>query len=434
MLQLAITPGADGLFHHVISESGTFYLATGFGNKTTATAAGRAVAASLNCTQDVADDVVACLNKIPTNVIKNSSGLTQLPSVVGAELLPQYPAQMLETGTGISSSLKSMTLGWNLPDNFYVCGSSQGQEAGPTQAVAYLQAQIPLWTSASLSEVSELVDAYDVGSCLPASSGGGRVNSSELCCAVVDALMLDAAMRCPAYRNIRAYSTRLPSQQFLYKLNCCPTCPVPAGGRDCVCQHTSELQYVFGNPRSNYESSTSNVTCSAEPDFRPFSDDIIAAWVEIASSGSHPSAWPAAVASSALAAPPRLYYLNELATGGPAFSASTEDSAFVARCQLWNSVDAAAAARKGLVPEEPSSAPAPAPDTPPPSPGDIILTEWIIVGLVIAVALVLGLVVVGVMFAVKRKRSTTRTATTYLASSTNAKQDSSRDNQEKLLK
>ena len=50
---------------------------------------------------------------------------------------------MLETGTGISSSLKSMTLGWNLPDNFYVCGSSQGQEAGPTQAVAYLQVEKP---------------------------------------------------------------------------------------------------------------------------------------------------------------------------------------------------------------------------------------------------------------------------------------------------
>lgn len=65
-------------------------MATGFGNKTTATAAGRDVAASLNCTQDAAIDIVECLNKIPTNIIKDSSGMTQLPSVVGAELLPQY--------------------------------------------------------------------------------------------------------------------------------------------------------------------------------------------------------------------------------------------------------------------------------------------------------------------------------------------------------
>lgn len=198
-------------------------------------------------------------------------------------------------------------------------------------------------------------------------------------------------------------------------------------------------RYVFGNPRSNYESSTTNVTCSAEPDFRPFSDDIIAAWVEIVSSGSHPSAWPPAVASSDLTAPPKLYYLNELAAGGPAFSARTEDSTFVTRCQMWDSVDAAAAVRKGLVPEQPSNAPAPAPApvTPTPSPGNIVLTEWVIVGLVIAIAMVLGLVVVGIMFAVKRKRSTTRTATTYLASSTSSEQAaSSRDtgNTEKLLK
>ena len=44
-----------------------------------------------------------------------------------------------------------------------------------------------------------------------------------------------------------------------------------------MCQHTSELQDVFGTANSNYQSNNASIACEAEPDFRAFSNKLIAA-------------------------------------------------------------------------------------------------------------------------------------------------------------
>lgn len=158
-----------------------------------------------------------------------------------------------------------------------------------------------------------VLKTYGVADCAP--EGSATNASSRVCCAVADGVLFDAAMRCPAHRSLAAQARHKPGAQYWYELNCCPTCPVARGGLDCVCQHTSELAYVFGTV-SDYRSDNATVDCKPEPSFNTFSDMMIAAWAGIAANGSHNGAgagaiWPSFNAEAAL------FYMNEEAQGGP---------------------------------------------------------------------------------------------------------------------
>ena len=148
-------------------------------------------------------------------------------------------------------------------------------------------------------------------------------------------------MRCPARRLLKAHAAHNPGAQYAYAFNCCPTCPAPTPGMECICQHTSELQYVFGST-SNYQSDTPDPGCALEPQFRPFSDGVIDRWASIAASGSHNgsaggAAWPSFGGGKTL------FYLNEGdAKSGPALGPATWDSS---HCDIWAQIDEEQATR-----------------------------------------------------------------------------------------
>ena len=345
---LALAPGAAGLFQHVLSESGTFALATGFDNATTANAKSRAVAAHANCTQPVAADVLACLRARTAEEVQASAAMAQLAVVVGTEQVPRYPARSLAAGTGVSAALQTVTAGWNTPDNFNLCASAAGRAAGPAQAAAYLAQNIPLWTGAGPADVAAVLAAYNASGCAPEADGmGGRHGGDSsgsappACCALADTILLDATMRCPVDRSLGAYAKHRPdTAQFMYTLGCCPTCPAPGRGEECVCQHTSELAYVFGTV-SDYESGASPapaLNCTPEATFTPFSDALIDTWVGIAANGSHGPSWPEFGGGA-------MVFLDEQAQGGPSFTPQAWDAA-AHHCELWQSIDDAAATAK----------------------------------------------------------------------------------------
>lgn len=121
-------------------------------------------------------------------------------------------------------------------------------------------------------------------------------------------------MRCPAHRGLSAHAKHKPGGQYWYSLNCCPTCP-SAGAFTCVCQHTSELAYIFGTV-SDYQSASAPLTCQPENTFDTFADKLIASWVGIAANNSHDgtgvgAAWPSFADAAAL------FHLDEQAQGGP---------------------------------------------------------------------------------------------------------------------
>ena len=285
---------------------------------------------------EITAGVLACLRSLPAAQLQRSAGLAQLGVVVGRDVVPLYPPRALERLGAVNPSLRTMTAGWNDPDNFNLCASAAGRAAGPTEAAAYLGQRIQLWTQASPGQVAEVLAAYNVSGCT-AGTGAGA------CCTLADSVLIDAAMRCPAYRILSRYAKQRPGQQYWYHLSCCPTCPAPASGFECVCQHTSELQYVFGTV-SNYESRSVEPSCDVEPSFRPFSDAIIRTWVGIAANGSHngPSAaWPPFDNGSPL------LHLDERAgaAGGPAFVPDTWDGA-AHHCDLWERIDNTVATAK----------------------------------------------------------------------------------------
>ena len=353
--QLALIADAHGLFHHIVSESGTFTLASGlrtgsqtqlarlkptrrvleptaagFVNTTAANKQGRNLAEGLNCSQQNGADVVECLQAYSAVAIQSSVGETQLGTVVGAEMLPIYPSRMLKYESKINPSLLSVTAGWNEPDNFDVCASSGGRQSGPEQAITYLTKWVPLWTGADATATAAVIAAYNLSNCVPEGHGGS--GSGPICCELVDLALRDAAMTCPAHRGLSAYSRISPHRPFWYQLVCCPTCPIPTGpNQHCVCQHTSELAYIFGTV-SDYQSSSAPLTCVAEPSFAPFSDRLIGAWVGIATNNSHSAGgveWPSFGSGSAL------FYLTE---GTPQESATAWD-AEAHHCDLWQSID-----------------------------------------------------------------------------------------------
>jgi hypothetical protein len=75
----------------------------------------------------------------------------------------------------------------------------------------HLAQQLPLWTGASTADVASVLHEYNVSACVPASAEGAvdGVDGSAgavACCKVVDELLIDAAMRCPAHRGLTAYA------------------------------------------------------------------------------------------------------------------------------------------------------------------------------------------------------------------------------------
>ena len=74
---------------------------------------------------------------------------------------------------------------------------------------------------------------------------------------------------------------------YMYKFDCSPSCPESDLG---VCQHTSELSYVFGVENSDYMC-FEEPTCSWTQATRQFSNDVISCWVEFATSGKPCSQW-----------------------------------------------------------------------------------------------------------------------------------------------
>ena len=150
--------------------------------------------------------------------------LVQLPGVIGGDILPTYPSRALAAGATINPSLRTMTAGWNNPDNFHACTSAAGRQVGPDFAAAYLGKQLAVWTGADDAQIAAVAAAYNLSSCVPAEGAGP---GAPTCCGLADTVLIDAAMRCPAHRVLTALERHRPGTAYLYHLDCCPTCPPP---------------------------------------------------------------------------------------------------------------------------------------------------------------------------------------------------------------
>ena len=99
------------------------------------------------------------------------------------------------------------------------------------------------------------------------------------CCSMVTQIFLDYAMTCSARRALtNVYNYLNQDEIYLYLFECSPHCP---SGQLPVCQHTSEIAYVFGT-ESDYVSSNEDIDCEWSNDTRAFSDKVIDLWTSFA--------------------------------------------------------------------------------------------------------------------------------------------------------
>jgi para-nitrobenzyl esterase len=281
---IAIEEASKGapLFTRVISESGTQGLATGWINTSVAAATGAAWAGGVGCAAGGGVDL-ACLRAMPVQHLIDSLDLTQLGSVIDGTVLKQYPVRAYAANQAAPAAL---TFGWNRPDLFSYCAPYPNASAA--LGLYQVQQQLPLWTLAQPAEVAAVLEAFSPsladGSCVPSYAAAGE----QSCCALAEKVLRDAVFTCPARRLIGGARKHQPGQQWWYELHCCPTCPdtqrVP-----CVCQHTSEIAYVFAT-QSDYEAaegnSSAHPSCSWAPQEEAFSAAVVEQWASLAANGT----------------------------------------------------------------------------------------------------------------------------------------------------
>jgi carboxylesterase type B len=139
-------------------------------------------------------------------------------------------------------------------------------------------------------------------------------------------MMQDYMMQCNARRTLSALYEHGRRNVYWFDIDCMPTCP-DMGSANGVCQHTSEIAYVFGTV-SSYQSS-SEPNCDWTEGDNALSDLLIRDWVSFASSGK-----PSLAPFNPENAFQSLYF-------------ETEDRAEVVlgerskdRCELWNRIEA----------------------------------------------------------------------------------------------
>jgi carboxylesterase type B len=136
--------------------------------------------------------------------------------------------------------------------------------------------------------VSPIVDDYHLKNC-----SSDRAANNSRCCRIVLVIATDKLFDCDIRRLFNGLYLKYGSQQeqnklYSYHLNCYPHCPtVPEEG---ICRHSAELPFVFGTISDFHSLKLFN--CTWDNSTRIFSNEIIAHWINIATTGRPLSSWP----------------------------------------------------------------------------------------------------------------------------------------------
>lgn len=276
-MTLPISPNSTGLFNHIISESGTGFNSGGFSNTSVATTKSYDIASlagcSRNSTNSSSSSFLSCLRAANASVLVEAftnaswSGI----SVIEGLVLPLYPSIALSQGKFMNVSVIQ---GNNLPDNWPACPFLPTMNS--TVAVFYALSNLPLWGLDPVNAPT-VVAAYNLTNC------SADPSSPLRCCQLLTDMFLDFMMVCNARRVFKgAYSVLNQRKLYWYRFNCDPNCPPGPG----ICQHTSEIAYVFGTESSYTADYPDGIGCSWNSTVRAFSTQVVNNWVALSTTGT----------------------------------------------------------------------------------------------------------------------------------------------------
>lgn len=267
-MDLGASPYSAGLYHHIISQSGTAFTWNGYVNRTAANNIGLRIMKEAGCS------TVECLRASDIRHLLDVFSRTSDPggTVIDGHLIPYYPTVAIDKGTFLNNI--SVTIGHNLPDIFPVCARTPHMDSA--MAINFTLENL-LDVGVPRERFDEVLRFYRVASC---SSNGD-------CCQLVTDLLNDFFMLCNARRLLNALYAKNNRNLYWYRFDCNPTCPTERFPG--VCRHTSEIAYVFGTV-SNYASRT-QPNCTWDEMTREFSSQVIEHWTYMASHGQALSSW-----------------------------------------------------------------------------------------------------------------------------------------------
>jgi carboxylesterase type B len=269
--------GSANLYRAAISESGLSSPGTSssYYNMGNALDYSNSIVQQLNCTSVDKESVLSCLRNSSIEDLLNVYGGRYTRPIIDNYFFPLYPPLAIQNGRYNNISLIMGNNDYEQPICF------QHPDLNFTVAVTLV--------SESVGEkwLPSIVNYYHLNNC----SSDVDANISR-CCNIVRLILMDKIFDCDIRRIFNAFYSRYGPEYennklFSYHLDCNPQCPVSSNNG--VCEHTSELPYVFGTVSD--VNSKGPVNCTWDNQTREFSNRIISHWISIAVSGRPLSSW-----------------------------------------------------------------------------------------------------------------------------------------------
>ena len=253
VLYQIVSPGAAGLFHRAISESGADSRSQTLAVGETMDAA---TVAGLGCAN--ASDVAACLRALPVATIINSNLQTVGPVIDGVTL-PLQPVDALASGQ--FNHVPTM-IGTNLNEGTYfiaVAALGAGHALTAADYSAAIQANFP-------DQAAQIEAAYPLANYPTPADALAALDTDNL-----------FACESERVRGLLASQVRVWGYEFAEPAPALNVPLPPAPGFDLGDAHTTELAYVFGHDGSGLPLPGRDGTLA---------DEIIGYWTRFAASGN----------------------------------------------------------------------------------------------------------------------------------------------------
>ncbi len=261
LMQLA-SPGADGLFHRAIIESGAF--APKQISLADAEAAGQASAAAVGC----ADQSAGCLRGLPVDVLVANQQASVTPGVIDGAVLKQSVLAAIAKGqfnrvpiiNGSNTEEERLFTGIGLSVTNGVTVKLSG-EITATNYKSMLAANFDV----SSRTASLIAAQYPLSKYAQPALAFSAANS-------------DANFSCPALALDAAASLHVPTYAYDFNDNNAPERFIPAPPLPTTATHQSELQYLFDLPNA--------LPAALSADQETLASGMRSAWTRFAATGS----------------------------------------------------------------------------------------------------------------------------------------------------
>jgi carboxylesterase type B len=278
VIDLGAVKGSANLYRTGLSQSGLTSPGSysAYYNMSNALNYSNSLVQRLNCSNDDKQKVLSCMRNTSFEDLLKVYIRRYTRPIIDNYFFPLYPPLAIQSGTYNNITLIMGYNDYELP----IC--LQYPDMNFTEAVALVATIVgQKWTPS-------VVDYYHLNNC-----SSDRNASNSRCCNIIRLIQMDSIFDCDIRRIFDAFYLKYGPEYennklFSYHLNCYPKCPT--GPNQGLCEHSSEVEYVFSYGSDLDPQHLHN--CTWDNQTREFSNGIIAHWINIATTGRPLNDWP----------------------------------------------------------------------------------------------------------------------------------------------